>query len=166
MALVSRLFSLGPRVQKRAGRLIAASGWRSQALTLWSTYRQVVVDPNVQAVIIRGRIFWLIPRIRRIPFQAIRAVLYSYSDVNPTSSFAWAYNTVDLFTVGLRLLDGSEVTLFRFFGEGEFVNEGIFPDWFYWEDYLLDQVGTQENESRVFAELVSKMTGAPIDSIS
>jgi hypothetical protein len=36
------------------------------------------------------------------------------------------------------------------------------PDWLYWEQCLTDISGTQEKESRGFAELLGRMIGVPI----
>jgi hypothetical protein len=54
------------------------------------------------------------------------------------------------------------VHLFHFYGEGTFVNNSPFPDWCYWEEYLLDMSGTQESESRTFVDLLQKMLNVPV----
>ena len=41
-------------------------------------------------------------------------------------------------------------------------NEGPFPDWFYWQEYVFDLTGTQVSESRLFVELLSEMIRAPV----
>jgi len=74
-----------------------------------------------------------------------------------------AHDTKEAFRVGLRLTDFREVHLFWFYGDGPFTNYGPFPDWLYWQEYLLDLRGTQETESRLFAEALSRMSGAPVE---
>lgn len=69
---------------------------------------------------------------------------------------------MDLVSVGLRLNTREEVHLFSFVGEGSFVNEGIFPDWLHWNEYLFDMKGTQERESRAFVELLCRMLGVSV----
>ncbi len=41
-------------------------------------------------------------------------------------------------------------------------NDGPWPDWLYWNDYLFDLSGTQERESKAFVELLSKMIGVSV----
>ncbi|MHB1037535.1 MAG: hypothetical protein ACYC35_26005 [Pirellulales bacterium] len=83
--------------------------------------------------------------------------------MSPGADFSFAHDGLDLFTVGLRLHDDREVPLFRFFGDGEFTNEGIYPDWCYWRDYLFDLSGAQQKESRLFVDLLSKMIGVSVE---
>jgi len=52
---------------------------------------------------------------------------------------------------------------FWFYGDGPFTNYGPFPDWLYWQEYLFDLRGTQETESRTYAEALSRLIGAPVE---
>ncbi len=163
MPFFTRLFSLCPRIRKDEDRLVASTPWRLRLLTLGTFFRQVIVDPDRKEVIIRRRYFWLFPRERRIPFEAVRGVTYGYQDVTPGASWFWAHDSTDLFRVGLKLDRLDEVHLLSFFGDGTFTNDGPLPDWFYWENYLFDLSGIQERESRAYAELLSKMLNAAIE---
>jgi hypothetical protein len=162
MTLFSRLFSICPRVNKRGNRLVASTAWRLRLLTLGGLERKVLVDPKKQEVMIQRRYFWVFPRRRRIRFRAVEAVTYGYQDWALGASLAWAHDSVDLFSTGLRLHGGEELHLFYFYGDGTFSNDGPLPDWLYWEDYLFDVSGTQERESRAFVELLSKMMGVSV----
>jgi hypothetical protein len=162
VTLFSRLFSICPRVSKRGRNLIASTAWRLRVLTLGWLFRKVIVDPKGQDVRIQRRYFWAFPRRRRIRFEAVEAITYGYQDWALGASLAWAHDSADLFNVGLRLHGGEELHLFYFFGDGTFSNDGPWPDWLYWEDYLFDVSGTQERESRAFAELLSKMIGVSV----
>ena len=164
MAFYSGLFSLCPRVAKLDGRLVASTPYRSRLLTLGLFYRQVIVDPKEQVVRLHRRHGWLFAHDWHIPFGAIQAVTYGYEDWNPFASFQLARDSVDWFTVGLKLKNQTQHHLFSFVGDGTFQNDGRLPDWLYWDEYLTDVSGTQENESQVFAELLSKMIGVPLDS--
>ncbi len=42
-----------------------------------------------------------------------------------------------MFSVRLRLTNGEEVLLCRFFGPGDWQNDTIWPDWMYWEEELV-----------------------------
>ena len=162
MAFSLRLFSFCPRLRKTQGKLVAATAWRLRILTLGWLYRKVVVDPQAQELTIYRRYFWAFPRCRRVPFGAVEAVTYGYQDWAPGASLSWAHDSVDLYSVGLRLHGGEELHLFYFYGDGTFSNEGPLPDWLYWDDYLLDISGTQERESRAFVELLRKMIGVSV----
>jgi hypothetical protein len=165
MPFYSSLNSVGPRVGKESGRLVARPAWRFLIMTLGLIYREVVVDPKSRVVLIRRRYAWLFARRYRIPFDAIRAIGYGYKDLNPGTGWFWTHDSYDWFTVRLRLRNGKEMHLFHFYGDGTFSNDGPLPDWYYWDDYLFDLSGTQESESRLFVELLSKMTGAPVDTL-
>src|SRR5437867_1647621 len=131
MALYSSLFSLCPRLTKLDGRLVASTPVRGRLLTLGLFYRQVTVDPKEQVVRLHRRHGWLFTRDWRIPFSAIQAVTYGYEDWNPFANFQWAHNSVDCFTVGLKLKNERARHLFSFFGDGTFQNDGPLPDWLY-----------------------------------
>jgi hypothetical protein len=171
-------FSLGilalcPRLSRRKGRLIATTAWRLRVLTLGALYRQVIVDVKERVVVVRGRYFWFFKRARRIRFDHIKAIGYGYSGVAASDWYdgwnwhgVWTRKPADNFTVQLKLHGGGDVHLFSFYGEGAFENVGPLPDWFYWEDYLFDLSGTQTQESRAYVELLSRMTGAPVEPLS
>jgi hypothetical protein len=101
--------SICPRVSKSGGRLVAVTAWRLRVLTLGWLYRKVLVDPQKQEVRIHRRYFWAFPRRRRIRFGAVEAVTYSYDDWHSGTSLTSTHDSVDLFSVGLRLHDGEEL---------------------------------------------------------
>ena len=138
------------------------TAWRVRLLTLGCLYRKVLVDPQKEEVRIFRRYFWAFPRRRRILFRAVEAVTYSYEDWGSGDSWSGAHDSVDLFSVGLRLHGGEELHLFYFYGDGTFSNDGPLPDWLYWDEYLVDRSGTQERESRAFVELLSKMISVSV----
>jgi hypothetical protein len=112
-------------------------------------------------VTVSRRYLWCSPPPPR-PVRGDRGGDYGYQDWSASGSSSWAYNSVDLFSVGLRLHGGEEWHLFYFYGDGTFSNQGPLPDWLYWEQYLFDLSGSQERESRVFVELLGKIIGAPV----
>ena len=161
--LFSRVFAFRPVVRKAGNQLVASSDWRSQLFSLGFSGRRVVLDPAQKTIRLIIRRFWFWRTSRRIEFDWVQEVLYGYSDL----SLGWsARQQQDLFTVGLRLKNGEELTLFRFFGEGDFVNEGIWPDWMYWQDAIVAEYtrGSQESESLLFADLVARMIGVPVSN--
>jgi len=157
----SRLINVRPRVSKQGNRLVAASDWKSQLWGLGFGGRRLVVDPAQKALRMITRRFWFYRSSRRLEFDWIQEVQYGYADM----SAGWgAYQENDLFTVGLLLKNGERITLFRFFGEGDFVNNSIWPDWMFWEQSMLANYtrGDQERESLLFADLLSRMIGVQI----
>jgi hypothetical protein len=155
--------SICPRVRKSHGKLIAESALSTRIFTLGGYYRKVVVDPKKEEVSIHRRSFWFVRKRRRIRFGSIAGISYGYQDWSGGQYWSWAHKSSDIFSVGLRLHGGGDVHLFHFYGEGAFQNHGPLPDWMYWDDYLFDTSGTQEGESKAFVELLSKMTGAPVE---
>jgi hypothetical protein len=167
MGLSLGVLALCPRLSRRKGRLIATTAWRLRVLTVGALYRQVIVDLKERAVIVRRRYFWFFKRAWRIRFDHIKAIGYGYSGVADSDWYGgWTRKPADNFTVQLKLLGGGDVHLFSFYGDGAFENVGPLPDWFYWQEYLFDLSGTQTQESRAFVELLSRMTGAPIEPLS
>jgi hypothetical protein len=164
VALSSRFLSVCPRISKSKGKLVATTALLLRILTLGCLYRKVVVDPKRRRLTLSRRYFWLFFRRRRIRFEWIEAVTYGYQDWALGSSATWAHDSTDVFSVGLRLHGGNELRLFSFFGDGTFSNNGPLPDWLYWGNYLFDTSGTQEKESRLFVELLSRMIGVSVVS--
>jgi hypothetical protein len=162
MAIPLKFLSFGPRIKKRDDKLIVSTGWPLRLVTLGTCYRRMVVDVGHKIITVRSRWLWLFGRTKCIPFQAIKAVTYGYGDASPGAELSWAHDSVDVFSVGLRLRDKTEVHLFRFWGDGTFSNDGPWPDWMYWQEYLFDTCGTQETDSRAFVNLLSKMIGVRV----
>jgi hypothetical protein len=163
MAFELRLLSLCPRIRKRGGQLVAATAWSLRLLALGLFWREVVADPKHETVSVRRHFLWFFRRGRRIPFRSVGAVTYGYHDESPFASWSWTHDSVDLFSVGLRLQSGRDVHLFHFFGDGTFTNDSPLPDWFYWEEYATDLSGTQERESRAFVDVLAAMIGVPVE---
>lgn len=164
-----KLFWISPKVRRKGPVLLATSSWRTHLFTLGAYSRAVMVDTNQRAVRVRSRRFWFAIKWRRFPFDAIRSVVYGYVDMAPgtVTSALSAYQSDDVYTVALKLADGSEFALFRFYGPGDFVNESFLPDWCYWEDKLEAAItrGPQDSESLVYASTVSQLIGVPLDGM-
>ena len=156
-----RLFSICPRVRKRGGCIVAVTAWRIRLLFLGALYRKTIIDPRNRVISIRSRYLWLISRERQVPFSDIQAVTYGYEDMS-TDLLSYAHDTFDWFSVGLRLRDDSEVRLFNFIGDGTFQNDGPWPDWMYWDEFIFDSSGSQERESRAFVDVLSTIVGVQV----
>lgn len=160
--LLMRLLTVGPRIRKQSGKVIASSAWRVRLVTLDAVFREVIVDPKMTTIRIRTRYFWCLNFRKAISFAEIQAVAYGSHDLSPESSFSSTHDGFDCFSVGLRLVDDAELTLFRFYGEGSFTNNGPFPDWMYWGERAGDLSGNQEYESRLFVDLLSTLVGVEV----
>jgi len=163
VAIAISFLSVCPRVRKVHGSLIAVTAWTMRILTFGLVNRKVKIDPKKQEVTISKRHLWVYPKRKRIPFDHIAAVTYVYEDAAPFASWSWAHDSFDVFSTGLRLHGGKHVHLFHFFGDGTFRNDGPLPDWMYWEDFLFDTSGTQEQESKRFVNVLSKMIGVEVE---
>ncbi len=155
-----RLLALCPRIRKSDGCIVATTAWRMSAVSVGTIYRKVVIDPQSSHLVVASRYLWFISRSREIPFSRIQAVTYGYEDTS--IDFSYSHDSFDWFTVGLRLTDETELHLFNFIGDGTFSNSGPLPDWLYWDEFAFDLSGSQEKESRVFVDLLSKMVGVKV----
>ena len=151
------MLSTGPSIRKVGERLVCRTGWGGRLLSLGACSTTLVVDPAERRLHLTRRSFWFRRRRRAVGFDLVEAVTYGYEDLAPGPPLDFARDSLDLFTVGLRLSDGEEFTLFRFFGEGTFRNDGMLPDWCYWPEYTLDLSGDQEPRSRQLVDLLSAM---------
>lgn len=157
----ARLLNSSPTMSRNGDLLVVKSNWRQQLWTLGFGDRRIEIDRSKKIVHIFDRRFWLIPSSRRIQFDWVSQVTWGYT---PLSTGFWARYEYDLFSVGLNLKDGQRVHLFRFFGMGDFVNDSIWPDFFYWSDFLTADLnrGPQTSASRSLAEILSGMIGVGI----
>jgi hypothetical protein len=138
------------------------SGWKTSVLTLGGRYRRVVIDPKLRVIRIRDRRFWLFQSTRRIEFDWICEVRHTYRDLG--DSF-FSHVEEDFYTVGVTLMNGEAVTLFRFFGRGEFINNSFEPDWWLWEDFAIAKMFASkdtESESEHLANVLCSMVGVGI----
>lgn len=157
-----RLLAICPRIRKDNTQIVARTAWRVRLLLLGLLDRKVMIDPSQRLVTVKSRYLWLIRRERKIPFSQVDAVTYGYEDWSPDQILSFAHDSFDWFTVGLRMKDRSEIRLFNFVGEGSFDNHGPFPDWMYWDQFAFDATGSQQKESRLFVNLLSKMIGVTV----
>lgn len=167
--LFAHVLKLRPRVHKVDGALIADTALHVAILTLGLKLRRVMIDPKQKAVRIFARYGWFFPKVRHIPFHAVECVLYTYSElngaINPLSGWS-AYQEREMFAVRLRLVDGEEPLLCRFYGSGSFVNNSILPDWLYWDEMLTAPLaqGDQEEVSRCYASAVAALIGVELQN--
>jgi hypothetical protein len=163
--LLGRLLNVRPRITRRKDGLAATTAPHVMVLALGLRLRTVLIDPHQRAVRIFARNGWLFTRVRYIPFDVVVVVLYGYSDMTLFRLPIGSYTELDLFAVGLRLRNGEEVELCRFFGQGDWVNNSWTQDWADSGEEFVAELGrgSQENESRVYAEAVAQMIGAPLE---
>ena len=165
-SIVSRLFAKAfaprPKISREGAYLVIQSGWRTAFWTLGGRKRRVSVDPVSKIVHIHDRTFWFFSNRQVVSFDRVQEIIYSYTDLMDSNWYS--HTTEDLFRVGFWLKDGKSVILFRFYGEGEFVNNSIWPDWMMWGDILPGEIihNNMESESATLSELLSGMIGVPI----
>ena len=158
-----RLLSICPRVSKESGCVVATTAWRVRLASLGTLYRRVVVNPVSRSITITSRYAWLVNRQHEYRFSQIAGVTYGYGNLSMESYLSWGHDSIDSFSTGLRFKNSDkEVHLFTFIGEGTFSNDGPLPDWMYWQDFTFDLSGSQEQESKVFVNILSKMIGVKV----
>ena len=155
------MLSFGGSVTKQDGRLVVRSGFVGAALTLGAFRMTASFDPGDRTVRITRRRFWAARR-RRIGFDMVEALTYGYENVALLPGLSYGHRAIDLFAVGLRLLDREEIALASFAGPGAFVNDGPLPDWMFWDEFAFDHVGNQESRARAVVDVMSAMIGVPV----
>jgi len=153
--------SIAPHLSQSDGKLIARTSPGLKFLTLGFSNRTVTVDPKRRTITIENRPFGLNLEPRVVGFDQIERVTYTYRDWNIMAGISRTYDSVDCFTVGLDIAGGKRAHLFRFVGEGAFVNDSHLPDWAYWDEHHFDLTGAQEQESKLFYDLLQKMLTEP-----
>lgn len=155
--------TLKPRIAKQGETLVIETSTLGLLLSLTMLWRRVEVDPQRKTVTVARRVCWLFGRRQVIPFHWIEANEYSYRDMNPITDLGGTGDVFDNFEIKLRLgKSGRQVHLCSFMGPGEFVNQSVWPDWVYWEEYAFDVAGTQTSESLALVEVLQKLTGKPL----
>jgi hypothetical protein len=159
--LLSRVFCIGPRISRDGQSVVASSNFLSQLLCLGFAGRRVTIDPRQGLIRVHYRVLWVLTRSRRIEFDWISHVVYDYSGMG---GWYGAYQEGEVYSVALKLKNGQEVLLFQFVGEGDFVNNTVWPDWMYWVEFKVAQFcqGPQEARSLMYAETVSRLAGVPL----
>jgi hypothetical protein len=102
---------------------------------------EVTVDPERSTVTVVRQIGWVVKTRPTIPFHKIRCVAYCFQGPPAWLANSPDYQGGDSFTVGLRLHDQTYIHLFSFRGSC---------------------TGTQEEESRTYAEQLGQMIGVPL----
>jgi hypothetical protein len=156
------LLSPRPRIRTESHTLNIESGWRTHLYSLGSRSRRVTVDPKLAVIRIRDRWFWFYLKSRRIEFDWIEEILYTYQDLFGSN---WiSHSSQDLFTVGILLKNSERVTLFKLYGEGEFINNSIWADWTEWIDSVPGNLlpNRQEGMASQIVDLLSSITKKPV----
>ena len=164
IGVVSKIFNLRPTVSRQGQSIVATTAPASVCLSLGLGYRRVVIDDQQKAVRIFARYGWLFQQVRHIPFDVVTAVENEYVELNnrynPLAGIT-AYQSQDVYTVKLHLVNGEEVPLFRFYGAGAFQNNSYAPDWMFWQDALVADLTRvdQATASQQFAGTVASVIG-------
>jgi hypothetical protein len=161
--LLIRIFSPRPTIKREGDLVVIRSTWRTALLTLGAVGRKVVIDPKSKVIRTNARIFWVFHRMRRIEFDWIAEVFSTYTDLGDSY---FSHFEEDLFCVGLKLKDGSHITLFRFYGQGEFINQSIWPDWMFAGDIMEGKLlpHSFEAESVGLADLLEAYLKVPVSN--
>jgi hypothetical protein len=148
--LRSSHFSLKPRV-RRAGQLLEVSTpTLLRVLTAFAFQRNVSIDLRKQTVYVFTTAAWFFSTHRRLKFEEIEHVAYSFGSV--WTSWDWlrrVHDLIETFTIGLKLKDSAEVVhITSYIGQGA---AGDISTWMM-GDNLIDLAGTQEDDSRHFVK--------------
>lgn len=147
-----------PDILKKGNVLVIRSGWRTWLFSLGARHRRVTVDPQTKVLRIRDRQLWVFFLSRRIEFEWVAEIVMDDTDLTPWN---WGtYTQEDVIRIDLRLKNGERVKLFRFFNQGDFVNDSIlFPDWCYWEEHVANAIVPGDQMSNIAARVGNVLSG-------
>jgi hypothetical protein len=160
--LQSSLFSTGPVFRRSGRKLIIRTSRVARWLSLGMVNRKVVIDPDRKRVRIEDRFMWFRPTYDSYSFDLITGVSFHLN--NGLRNEGFTEDGMEAYSLGLKMYgaDAPNIHLFRFLGEGPFINKGPLPDWFYWYQALTDIRGTQEEDARHFVTVLSRVLNKPI----
>ncbi len=154
----SSIFSLSPKCWVENGILYARTNLFVQSLLLFGAYRKVIVHRRRRAVVIKGRILWIIPYKKIVKFDDIDRISYTFFSI-PTSwsIFIGKMDEIETYRVSLVIFPNIEIKLFKFAGEGSILTgwKGVMVG----DDSIFDEKGTQEIDSRNYMKLLQQFTG-------
>jgi hypothetical protein len=160
-----RTFSPRPTIEKEGGILVVRSSWRTALLTLGARSRHITVDPKLKVMRIIDRRFWFFTSTRRLEFDWIAQVILDDHDMSMGSNW-YSYYQEDLLMIGLLLKDGTTMTLFRYWEQGDYVNNSIWPDWTRWEEFAVAAAvpgGEMASDASRLGYVLSGLIGVPFD---
>ena len=157
--------STRPIVKVTAQVVASKSPWLTHALTFGCYSRTVVIDSRTKTVRIRVRFLWGLWRRHTIRFEDVAYVTYGMRETGETTSYVTGEREgSETFHVGITLKNREHYTLATFSGEGEYSSEHSF----FWEwpthklKELTDVVGTQQEESMNFVDLICYRIGVTL----
>ncbi|MEX2244483.1 MAG: hypothetical protein WD716_11630 [Fimbriimonadaceae bacterium] len=157
--------STRPNVHVTAQLVTSKSPWLTHVLSLGFYSRTVVIDSRTRTVRIRVRFLWGLWRRHTFSFDEVAYVTYGMRETGTTASYVSGEREgSETFHVGVTLKDQRHYTLATFAGEGEYSSEHAFL--WEWPSHklkeLTDTVGTQQEESMNFVDLVCYRIGVTL----
>jgi hypothetical protein len=162
--LLGQVFSPRPQISRRGSVVVLQSCWRTSLLTLGARKRRVELDPVRRIVKIYDRRWWVAVSSQVIPFDRIKEVVFACLNTNSTS---WTAGAGESYVLGLTVPPQRHTLfLFNLQGDGEFVNDGPWPDWMYAEEIAAGALvkNTRDDEARNVADVLARMTGCPLSN--
>lgn len=156
----SGLLTLAPRVWSEGTRLHIRNNLLLRCLTLFGHVHTVVVDTRRKHVEVRRRWLWLHVRERRIPFERIAYVDYSFhSLITACTGHMQTADQVESFRIALVLDDDTRITVCHYRGEGTAMTGwgGVL-----FGDRVFDSGGNQEAASRRLVDILTGMLDVPL----
>lgn len=165
MPLYFSFLSTRPVVKVTAQIVTSKSPWLTHLLTLGFYSRTVVIDSRTRTVRIRVRYLWALQKWQTVSFDQFKHVSYGMHESGTTSAYvSGERDGSETFHVSLGLKTGRTVEIASFSGDGEYVSDhAFFWEWpsHKWRE-LTDTVGTQQEESMNFVDLVCHRIGVPL----
>lgn len=148
--LTLNVVSIKPYVRVSRNKLFARTAFLWRLLNLFSYCSVMEVDKDKQEVVICKTRLWVFKKIKKIPFDRIKKVNYTFDSLFAflTAGRSWFFNRTaqdESFTVGLELINPEDkIALFNFFGEN---------------CMFFNISGDQASASKKFVDLLMEYTG-------
>jgi len=161
----SNLLSLKPHVYNKDGVLVIETCFIFRLLSLFTYYRRVEMSAQNRTISILRKVFPCFPSTIELNFDDIYYLDYSFdSIVSDFSTNQWSFgehtDQAERFSVNVITHDNQKHLIGSFMGDGSICTgmRGIMIS----DDSIIDFSGTQEEESRKFVKILSKILQVPI----
>ncbi len=159
----SKLFTLRPSIRETKKSIVIKTGFLTKLFTFFLYMQKVEIIPSLRKVQISKTFFWSFIFRKQLDFDDVWYIDYSYNSM--TTQFGWtssrfgAQDEVESYSISIVTKDEKFYSICSFRGEGACCTgwDGVLLG----GDEALDYKGTQESESRQFADYISKIFGVP-----
>lgn len=153
-----------PSVKISAGKLVVRTGFPQELITAFLDVKRLTVIPRKRQVFYTRRLFYFKRINMSASFDEISRIDYGFSSTGTdwgwSNSIMGRQDQLESFGISLIMKDGRRFPVCAFQGEGAVCTGwiGVLAG----DDSIVDFSGTQEVDSRAFANMLSRILGVPL----